>query len=565
MSCRYWQYTIFTLFSIVALEATTCFQRMKTFSTLGGMANKATALMVYRNKSWVEMTTEDLLPGDLISLTRKIKAVSGPSKPNPRANAAAAGQTSVGEANATPAQQQQKQRPRPMKNNDVVPCDMLLLTGSAVVNEASLTGESVPQMKDAIKFDPNDPEEGQRPLDIEGRDRVHTLYSGTNLVVVSPPSSADGASAASSSLKRGKKSKAGGAEGGNDDTEEGGRSIISTPDGGCLCYVLRTGFSSSQGELMQMIEFSTEQVSADSKETGLALLVLLCFALASAGYVLKKGLEKGDRTTHELLLKCVIIVTSVVPRQLPVQMAMAVNTALMALMKAGIFCTEPFRVPSAGKINHCLFDKTGTLTTDQLVPVGVVNNMAGSRSMQTPRPKVDVRSARPEAALILGTCHSLVEVIDDGGDSKKENSSGGDTKPSVIGDPIEIAALKGVEWRYDASSQVATPGNWQEYQKPIDDLCVERDKLGETAKNARAKLEVRSYTLLSLSLFNYFSQCSCPYASCGTFRLSSGTHQGFRARNDCGKETRRSVPNQRGKDLASAPLLIRAPAHERRL
>ena len=86
---------------------------------------------------------------------------------------------------------------------------------------------------------------------------------------------------------------------------------------------------------MQMIEFSTQSVSADSRETLLALLVLFVFALAAATYVFRKGMEKGDRTTHELLLKAVIIVTSVVPRQLPVQMAMAVNTALMALMKNG--------------------------------------------------------------------------------------------------------------------------------------------------------------------------------------------------------------------------------------
>ena len=53
------------------------------------------------------------------------------------------------------------------------------------------------------------------------------------------------------------------------------------------------------------------------------------------------------------------------------QLALNVNTALMALMRANVFCTEPFRVPLAGKISACLFDKTGTLTTDQLEAVGV--------------------------------------------------------------------------------------------------------------------------------------------------------------------------------------------------
>ena len=93
-------------------------------------------------------------------------------------------------------------------------------------------------MKDALKLEENDADEEHRPLDIEGRDRVHTLFSGTTVVVASPGGPVSSGAASDLACNN-----------------------IATPDGGALCLVLRTGFSSSQGELMQMIEFSTEQVT----------------------------------------------------------------------------------------------------------------------------------------------------------------------------------------------------------------------------------------------------------------------------------------------------------------
>ena len=85
------------------------------------------------------------------------------------------------------------------------------------------------------------------------------------------------------------------------------------------------------------------------------------------------------------------------------QMAMAVNMALMALTKIGIFCTEPFRVPMAGKITHILFDKTGTLTTDQLVPVGVINATSRQQAVSV-SPATAAAESVGAGAVAAGTC-----------------------------------------------------------------------------------------------------------------------------------------------------------------
>ena len=90
----------------------------------------------------------------------------------------------------------------------------------------------------------------------------------------------------------------------------------------------------------------------------------------------------------------------------------------MQLMKAGIFCTEPYRVPKAGKVNACFFDKTGTITTDRLEPVGLVGGQSGSGSMEP-----DLRKTSLQACYIMAGCHSLLDVGDD----------------KLLGDPMETA------------------------------------------------------------------------------------------------------------------------------
>ena len=68
----YWQYSLFSLFMILLFEATTVFSRIKSVSMLKGMGNEPRPIRVYRYGKWCEVSTEDLVPGDLFSL-KKLK------------------------------------------------------------------------------------------------------------------------------------------------------------------------------------------------------------------------------------------------------------------------------------------------------------------------------------------------------------------------------------------------------------------------------------------------------------------------------------------------------------
>ncbi len=109
---------------------------------------------------------------------------------------------------------------------------------------------------------------------------------------------------------------------------------LKTPDGGCLGVVLRTGFGTAQGQLVRTMIFSTERVSANNFESFMFIGFLLIFAIAASWYVWTKGIERGLKKS-KLLLDCILIITSVVPPELPMELSLAVNASLVALSKFG--------------------------------------------------------------------------------------------------------------------------------------------------------------------------------------------------------------------------------------
>lgn len=179
------------------------------------------------------------------------------------------------------------------KEDQGVPCDVVIADGSCIVNEAMLSGESTPLLKESIAL--RNPDE---PFDLVNTDKLNVLYGGTKVLQVTAPEK------------------------------------DAAPDGGCVCVVARTGFGTSQGNLVRTMIFSTERVTANNLEALLFILFLCVFAIAASAYVWIKGVENG-RKRSKLLLDCILIITSVVPPELPMELSMAVNSSLVALAKFG--------------------------------------------------------------------------------------------------------------------------------------------------------------------------------------------------------------------------------------
>ncbi|CAH8670886.1 unnamed protein product [Schistosoma haematobium] len=239
-------------------------------------------------------------------------------------------------------------------------CDAVLLTGNCIVNESSLTGESLPITKIPL---PNGQYENTT-FDFRSCPR-HILFSGTSVTQT-----------------RGDINKR------------------------VLDVVIRTGFMTTKGELVRSIMFPKPMKFKFTQDVYQFLGALCGVALVSLCVTIYL-MYWNKKELYYIILRPLDIVTIVIPPVLPVAMSVGIVFAQRRLRNHGIYCINPSVMNVCGVINLTCFDKTGTLTEDGLDLWGVVPNRDGVLGKPEFEPsKLDYGPL----VECMATCHSLTQI-----------------------------------------------------------------------------------------------------------------------------------------------------------
>ncbi len=206
-----------------------------------------------------------------------------------------------------------------------VPCDLAILEGSAVVDEAMLTGESMPVAKVALEKNSNnsfDPDLHKK----------HALYAGTTIL-------------------------------GQDSDSDSKCELLN------LGICIRTGVNTSKGSLLcAILSPSNIRLKIDDH---LSFALIILFGFAGVLFFVCIFAIFGAKDIYSWFYGIYQIV-AVIPILLPSVFLASASSTVSALQKQNIFCTDPSRLMVCGKMRVWCFDKTGTLTKQGLDFVGAM-------------------------------------------------------------------------------------------------------------------------------------------------------------------------------------------------
>ncbi|KAJ1522556.1 hypothetical protein ONE63_001742 [Megalurothrips usitatus] len=242
----------------------------------------------------------------------------------------------------------------------IMHCDAVLLTGTCIVNESMLTGESVPVTKTSL---PN----VQNVMFDQKEHSRHTLFCGTQVI----------------------------------QTRYFDKEKV-------IAVVIRTGFSTSKGNLVRSILYPPP---VDFKfEHDSYKFVKLLAGLASLGFVYTIVTKVMRHVSpRDITLEALDLITVVVPPALPAAMTVGHMYAQNRLGKKDIYCITPRSINVSGSVDCVCFDKTGTLTEDGMDMWGVVPTR--NNHFHIPVKEVETLPVDDELCRAMVSCHSLT-IID---------------------------------------------------------------------------------------------------------------------------------------------------------
>ncbi|KAJ2150961.1 hypothetical protein J3F82_003652, partial [Coemansia sp. RSA 637] len=275
----YWQVGLVDT-GVILLSATIkVVLRVQSERRLKQMAEQEETTPVKRDGEWSNVSTRDLVPGDVIEVTTGAH----------------------------------------------MSCDCVLLSGNAIMNESSLTGEPLPIRKFPVRIDDSH-------YNVAEAGKMSTLFAGTVVSQVQPVT----------------------------------KSTDSLESDRVLALVRFTGTMSDKGQLVRRILFPNPISFIFNEQMRIVVCILVLysiFVMAMAAY-----LYQGNAVA--VVFYGIFAISQLLSPLLPAALVIGQSVAATRLRKKKIYCVDPQRIMTAGKVQVLCADKTGTLTRDNLEHYG---------------------------------------------------------------------------------------------------------------------------------------------------------------------------------------------------
>ncbi|KAJ2838649.1 hypothetical protein FBU31_000867 [Coemansia sp. 'formosensis'] len=306
--------------------------RLQSERRLKRMAEHEEPVSVMRDGQWSQISTKQLVPGDVVEV------VSGA----------------------------------------YMSCDCILISGNAVMDESSLTGEPLSVRKFPLRMD-------NGYYDAVTSGKLSTLFAGTSVSQVQPvQKSADG---------------------------------LDSPR--VLALVKSIGTMSEKGQLVRQILFPSRISFIYNEQMRIVVSILILYAIFVMGMAVY--LYKGNGVV--IVFYGVFALSQLLSPLLPAAMVIGQSIAAGRLRRKQIFCVDPQRIMIAGKVQIFCFDKTGTLTKEGLEFHGgqVVDSATGTFGTFTG----DLAATNASFRQAMASCHTVTDL-----------------NGQLIGNPVDIEQFR---------------------------------------------------------------------------------------------------------------------------